>query len=373
MLAWFAADARPVRVLFLKVTGGTSGHVSTKTGSPFLEAMLSDPAGLTGVASLINDSDGTGAPPPIIPEGFRIDTIGQGSAFTTEQRTRFLAMLDSIDVLVMVNTSLVGDMLTSGADRLKFLDYAQKKGIVGLHYTDYNSDDGTAWYAYDSLFGNAPFLNAFDISPTQQSTTMTVFQDTLSPRDSAFRLLASGLRSRYTYYGQINRHGNPRAGAHVLFALDESSYTPSWSMGDHPFAWYRESYSGLGGRLWFTELGHEDTLYSQNYFFRRQVYNAIVWAAGYNADVIAGVRDAQHARAFAGAARAFFSGPTLSVSVLKDGPHAVEIRSLDGRSVATRRGEGRAVHEFAGLRSGAVYSVTVTSTGRRFAHLVTIP
>ena len=71
---------------------------------------------------------------------------------------------------------------------------------------------------------------------------------------------------------------NPRTlpGVHVLYTLDENSYASTTRMGDHPFAWYQNSLSGHGGRYFFTALGHTDSLYQKNYFFRRQVYNSIL-------------------------------------------------------------------------------------------------
>ena len=52
--------------------------------------------------------------------------------------------------------------------------------------------------------------------------------------------------------------------------------------------------------------------------------------------------------------------------------HAVEVRALDGRVVAARRGEGPALYAFTSLRPG-VYAVNVAHAGRRFQRLVTGP
>ena len=53
--------AKPVRVLFLKfVFTGAYTPTSIKNGTPAFEAMLRDPASLTGGASLVNSTLGTG-------------------------------------------------------------------------------------------------------------------------------------------------------------------------------------------------------------------------------------------------------------------------------------------------------------------------
>jgi hypothetical protein len=75
---------------------------------------------------------------------------------------------------------------------------------------------------------------------------------------------------------------------------------------------------------------------------------------------------------FADHAGLSLSGGTLTVSLLRNGPHEVGIRTLDGRRVDLRRGTGRLEYRFANLRPG-VYMISVTTGGQRLARLVTAP
>src|SRR6478609_6920370 len=95
-----SGEAKPVRVAFLKVVG-PSGYVHTaiKNGTPYFENMLLNPTGLTGAASLVNSTLGTGDSILVPRDGFRIDTIGNGKIFTASNVTKFVQLLDSVDVV----------------------------------------------------------------------------------------------------------------------------------------------------------------------------------------------------------------------------------------------------------------------------------
>jgi type 1 glutamine amidotransferase len=74
----------------------------------------------------------------------------------------------------------------------------------------------------------------------------------------------------------------------VLLTIDESTYSPdpntsnlpgntpsSGVMGDHPMSWCHDN---LGGRAFYTALGHESYLYQQEWF-RTHLLGGILTAA----------------------------------------------------------------------------------------------
>lgn len=69
---------------------------------------------------------------------------------------------------------------------------------------------------------------------------------------------------------------NPRADVQVLATVDERDY-PGGRMGaDHPIAW---CHARLGGRAWYTGLGHDAALYADP-VFRAQLRRGLRYAAG---------------------------------------------------------------------------------------------
>jgi type 1 glutamine amidotransferase len=250
--------------------------------------------------------------------------------------------------------------------------------VVCVHAT---TDSFGAWPEWDALHGTR-----FQNHPSSDRYA-TVRLDTLSGQDDSWTFLNRGLADTtfleewfsFTTNADVIR---ATPGLKTTLNIDETSYTGGMggarAMGeDHPMSWYREFPEG--GRFFYTALGHRANLYqggSQPRFLRRQLYNAILWAAGHNGDgtsvrgegrgtEVSGGRFADHARAA-------FSGGTLTVSLLRDGPHAVGILGLDGRRVAEQRGTGRQEYAFASLRPG-VHIVSVTTGAGRAARLVTIP
>lgn len=370
------ADAKPVRVLFLKVVyKGGFIQSSIKNGTPYLEAMLADPGGLTGPASLINPTLGTGDSILIPRDGFRIDTIGNGTNATEANIRKFVTLLDSVDVLVMLNTIGMGGILGSDSDRVKFLHFADTKGIVSVFSANdphSSSSNAPTWPAYDSLCG-ALFKD-------WATASVNVLRDTLpfNTADSTFPLLNRGLLPQYRLVELwMSYTKNPRfePGMHVLYTLNEADYTPSTRMGDHPVTWYRETLSGNGGRYFYTGLGRTDSLFQKNYFFRRQLYNAVIWASRYDSATggIPSTVKAREVRAGkTGVFHATVSGSTLIVTPTEAEGYTVEIRTPDGRqitSVEARDGRPTTLS----LRPHALYSVTVKSSLRRRSALVAMP
>ena len=367
------SEARPVRVLFLKVVfKGAYNPSSIKNGTPYLESMLADPAGLKDTASLVNSTLGTGEGIVVPVDGFRIDTIGNGTIATAENISKFVSLLDSIDVLVLANTVGFGGILSADSDRARFLHFADTKGIVALYLANdphSNTSVAPTWASYDSICG-AMFKD-------WATANATVLQDSLpyNTTDSTYPILTRGLRPAYRInekWMSFTTNPRPLPGMHILFTLNEKDYTPGTRMGDHPISWYRNALSGNAGRYYFTGLGGIDTLYRKNYLFRRSVYNAIVWASGDEFSKVVAVHPITSREARNGVFRATVTGSTLVVTPLEKGDYKVTVRALDGRRIVLQEARDGQPTTFS-LRPRALYSVTMQSGQQRRSALVAVP
>jgi type 1 glutamine amidotransferase len=374
-----SVQARPVRVLILKILVSSGWvHPSIKNGTPSFETMLKNPAGLTGAASLVNSTLGTGEGITIPQDGFLVDTVGNATLVngTSPSTIKFMSMLDTIDVLVMANTLGFGGVLTSTTDRNKFLEFAKTKGIVAFHSAnDNHSPSSTAgtWAAYDSLCG-AMFKD-------HATANVNMLRDTLpvNTTDSNFAPLNKGLVATYRFNEELySLTKNPRLspGFHVLYTLDEKSYTPSTKMGDHPYVYYNESLSGLGGRYWYSSEGHTDSLFQKNYSFRRQFYNAVLWASKYVEDPgrygVTAITPGKINNVKSGVYKTSVNGNSLVLSPVIAGPFTAEVRGLDGKKIASARSENGTPVEFQ-LNGNMIYTVIAQMGNSRQAGLVTLP
>lgn len=77
-----------------------------------------------------------------------------------------------------------------------------------------------------------------------------------------------------------NYRRNPRAAVEVIATVDESTYTGGKMGADHPIAW---CHARLGGRAWYTGLGHERVLYADARF-RAHLLRGLRYATGRSND-----------------------------------------------------------------------------------------
>lgn len=361
--------AKPIRVLFLKIAySGSNVHSSTKNGVPYFEAMLRNPAALVDTQSLVNSVLGTGASPLIPTDGFQVDTIGNGNYATPTSPSvaKLMAMLDSIDVLVIPSSDQFPGLI-SAENRPKLMHFFDTKGLVSLHGTNHTQCEsciGNTWASFDSVC--AALLK------DHVTTTAQMVRDTLpfNTQDSNWNALMSGLLPTYSFYEEFSSYtATPRrySNVHVLYTLNENTYTPTTRMGDHPYVWYSEALPGHGGRFFYSGIGHMDTLYSQNYFFRRQFYNAVLWASRYNGPVVSiAPKTSSPSLSF----KTSVEGVTLRVLPSVAGPVTMEVRTLPGREIATARGTGPQTFS---LRHGTTYVVSVSGASGRQIRLVAVP
>lgn len=184
--------------------------------------------------------------------GYTVDATEDAGAFTPGTLRRY-------DAVVFLSTT--GDVLDT-AQQSAFEDYIhQGGGYVGIHAA---ADTEYDWAFYGGLAGAY-----FQSHPAIQPATVDV-EDRAHPATSA---LASTWERTDEWY---NYRSNPRARAHVLASLDETSYTGGTMNGDHPIAWCQEY---QGGRAFYTGGGHTKESYAEP-AFRAHLLGGIRYAAG---------------------------------------------------------------------------------------------
>jgi hypothetical protein len=134
-------------------------------------------------------------------------------------------------------------------------------------------------------------------------------------------------------------------------------------------SWFKELPGG--GRFFYTALGHRTSTFDSIYFFRRQLYNAILWASkDTTGNGAVSVRKTPAPRSD-GIYRTTLTGSALTVNVSAAGEHAIRVQDLTGRTVAARNGSGKMSHAFENLRAGSVYAVSVSTLAGASTRLVT--
>jgi type 1 glutamine amidotransferase len=198
----------------------------------------------------------------------------------TEDPTRFTHTgLAEFDVVAFVNTT--GQVLDTAAQRSAFEGFIRNGGgFVGVHSA---ADTEYDWPFYAELIG-AYFM----AHPVLDQPGTLLLEDPSHPtldflRSDRWPIL---LEEFYSF------RSNPRAKVRVLMRLDESDnilLNPNTScnpagpsfplgydayMGDHPMSWCHDN---LGGRAWYTALGHGLQMYADS-DFRQHLLRGILTA-----------------------------------------------------------------------------------------------
>lgn len=201
--------------------------------------------------------------------GFAVDTSEDPTVFSD-------ANLAQYQVLAFVNTT--GTIVDTPEQRAAIERFiGGGGGFVGIHSA---ADTEYDWPFYGELVG-AYFRN----HPLQQYASMI----TEAPDHPA----TAHFPERWTIYDEFySFQTNPREKVRVLLSIDESSYlqnpntsqlptSPTFpagetgTMGDHPMSWCHDR---LGGRAWYSALGHAPYLYTYPEY-RQFLLNGILTAA----------------------------------------------------------------------------------------------
>ncbi|MFI5845553.1 ThuA domain-containing protein [Catenuloplanes sp. NPDC051500] len=184
--------------------------------------------------------------------GFTVTATEDAGVFTTSG-------LAPYEAVVFMSTT--GDVLDAG-QQTAFESYIRAgHGYVGVHAA---ADTEYDWPFYGELVG-AYFASHPAIQPAVIRT-----EDRAHPATAHLPQAWNRTDEWYNY------RTNPRAGAHVLATLDESTYTGGGMGADHPIAWCK-TYSG--GRSFYTGSGHTVESYADP-VFRQHLLGGIRYASG---------------------------------------------------------------------------------------------
>jgi hypothetical protein len=365
---------RPIRVGQYKGTGTSRyWHTNIHTSGVQLAAILANPktTGLGDTTDLVVPTAG------FTFQEFGLPT-GTGTP-TTAQRDAFIAALDTLDVVIISCFVDIGNSISAGAPRTALMNHIQTKGYIAAHAT---TDSYGTWAGLDSIHA-ARFQN-HPSSDRNGRLRLDSLDLSYNDADSSWHFLNRSLADTtfleewfsFTTNGNVIRS---YPGVKVTINIDESSYNGGLggarAMGaDHPMSWYRKL--PTGGRFFYTAVGHRANIWqggTQPRFLRRQLYNAILWTAGYDTAMVVSVKPGKPAgRAASDFSRLSVSPNALTVTLIPGGNHSVELMTVDGKRVAFQQGEGREkAYNFTGLRPG-VYAVAVATAQGRSNRLVTI-
>jgi type 1 glutamine amidotransferase len=177
----------------------------------------------------------------------RLGAVGNFTVTSTEDATAFTeSYLAQFQTVVFMSTT--GNVLNA-AEKAAFEDYIREGGgYVGIHAA---ADTEYDWPFYGTLVGAW-----FASHPAIQQGTLTV-EDRSHPATAALPVTWTRTDEWYNY------RTNPRATAHILMSLDESSYLGGTMKGDHPITWCKT----VGkGRSFYTGLGHTEESYDDPNF-----------------------------------------------------------------------------------------------------------
>lgn len=165
--------------------------------------------------------------------------------------------LAAFRVVAFANTT--GDILDA-TQQAAFERYVRAGGgWLGLHSA---ADTGYDWPWYGELAGAW-----FASHPPGLQSSRVVFEGGHGPA------LASTWRVTDELY---NYRDNPRPRVSVIATVDEGDYAGGTMGADHPIAWCHER---LGGRAWYTGLGHDIALYADP-TFRAHLLRGLRYASG---------------------------------------------------------------------------------------------
>ncbi|SMD19211.1 ThuA domain-containing protein [Kibdelosporangium aridum] len=184
--------------------------------------------------------------------GFQVTVTQDAAAFTAENLANFRAV-------VFLNT--VGNVLNP-AQEAAFESYVRAGGgWVGVHAAAETEPD---WPFYRDLVGS------------KVAGVTGVSAGNVQVADRAHPSTETVPRTLTLTEEWYNFEKNVRGSEHVLATVDERSFAGGTMGFDHPISWCQDH---VGGRSWYTGLGHSIETYRQG-AFRKHLLGGIEWAAG---------------------------------------------------------------------------------------------
>lgn len=177
--------------------------------------------------------------------------------FTEDAGTFTRERLKQFQVVVFLLTT--GDVLDSEQEKA-FREFIESGGgFVGVHAA---SDTEYDWDWYGKLVGAY-----FKSHPQVQEATVLI-EDKHHPTTAFLPNHWHRTDEWYCF------RENPRSRVSVLATVDEATYSGGTMGADHPIMWWHDS---LGGRAWYTAMGHTKESYSDALFLRT-IAEAVEWA-----------------------------------------------------------------------------------------------
>jgi type 1 glutamine amidotransferase len=268
--------------------------------------------------------------------GFAVDLAEDASLITT-------ANLAKYQTVIFNNVSAeVVDALPQASQKSALLEYMKTGGFVGLHAVT----EAGRWPEMVSLLG-AKMANH---TSETNLVTATLNQDP----DAESHPIITGMSATGARLGLASKiqlsdewytyTSNPRSvsGVKILYTLDEKTFAPAGTMGDHPITWVRTL--PTGGRIFYSGIGHAGGFLAPAYT-RNLFLNAIYWTAKMDAAaaIRSGARPPMRTSQF-DVTSAEPSG--MRVSVRLAGGYRLQVLSMDGKILAERAGCGTGEYAF---------------------------
>ena len=237
-----------MRLAFLLFLAGCTGSAPSATDPPRVLAFTATdgwrhdaiPAAVEAVRQLGEDG------------GFAVDHTEDPAAFADDRLADYAAV-----VFLLTSEDVLGPKQEAAFERF----VRAGGGYVGVHSA---ADTEYDWPFYGRLVGAY-----FDSHPDGTPDAVVRVADRDHP--STAHLPAAWPRTDEWY----NYRAAP-AGVRVLATLDEATYEGGTMGEDHPIAWCHER---LGGRAWYTGLGHTAASYADD-AFRAHLLGGLRYAAG---------------------------------------------------------------------------------------------
>ncbi|MCI5055540.1 MAG: ThuA domain-containing protein [Flavobacteriales bacterium] len=185
--------------------------------------------------------------------GFTVTQTDNADYFHPDSLMKF-------DVVIWLSTT--GDVLDS-AQQTAFRNYIETGGsFIGIHAA---ADCEYNWPWYEELVGRW-----FSNHPAIQPAILDVHDGHTHP--SSQPLPSSWSRTDEWYNFQTPFPDS----LEVVLTVDESTYNGGDMGAFHPISWYHEN---LGGRSFYTAMGHTSNSYTNDTLFKAHILGALLWAA----------------------------------------------------------------------------------------------
>jgi type 1 glutamine amidotransferase len=175
---------------------------------------------------------------------------------TTETTEKFSGDgLKEFTVLVLLNTT--GDYLTD-AEQERLVDFVRSGGRILAVHAAADAEYNWPWYNH--------MLGAWFLSHPAIQQANCILED---PVHSA----GKEMPAIWTRTDEWYNFKDIQPYIHIVYSVDENSYSGGMNGADHPISWY---HNFEGGKIFYTAMGHTYETYSEPYFIQH-IAGALEW------------------------------------------------------------------------------------------------